>query len=584
MGQRGIKVEWTAVPGAFTYAIDRDTDPSDGVALFQNVGTVQAPGLSRTFTDLSLGEAVNYTYRVRVLPQSGPALATAMVPAIGDLATSINTMLDTPLDDSLDNMPRVMATTMRGDQHVLAVGMPGANQATGIVRIYERPIAGGAWVQVQSPLLKTSAALGDHFGASVSLSPNGLYLAVGIPGDDRPTQGMGINPDLNPGMDQVENSGAVEVFRYNGTAWVSHAWFKALNAGADDAFGTAVAIGDEGHLFVGAPNEDSMAVTGVHLPTDTNESVFGDNPDLAKDRGAVYVYVKGASEYSFGGFIKPPTTGGGTSLYFGASIAMDALARRVAVGAPHASYNGPHAGGVVIYELTPSTAPPPLPPSMIFIWSLKGAFGPGGERADLASDNAGPLSAAYQGLGGSLSMSQDGAWLAAGYAHRSGMLTLAGGTVVSLPSKAGQAVLYRNQGGAWAQHSVLVAPEPAIGDQFAASVSLVNAATCFTCGNGLRLLVGARGDSSGHNGLMRASDIVPEGFVTMQESGAAYYFAGDTDLSQPMVLKARLKSPDRVPSQFLGRATAITGDGNELLLSGDYKPNTPASQAVFLGY
>ncbi|WP_325349220.1 hypothetical protein [Hydrogenophaga sp.] len=567
-----MKLEWPAVEGANGYRIERDVDANDGVDNFVIVGGsfVAAPGTSRTLTDLPLAEAIHHKYRVVALSSIGPALATATTPPVsGDLASSITTMIDnTLLDDSLDNVPRAMATAVRYDNvHVLAVGQPGANQGRGIVRVYERFTNGGAWVLVQTLAKQSSLpALKDHFGASVSLSPNGLYLAVGIPGDRRPrppTERLGVNPTLNAGMSEVEDSGAVEVYHYAGTEWEKHSWFKAINAGPGDAFGTAVAISDEGHLIVGAPNEDSPAASGTYLPASGDAPELRDDPATAVDRGAVYTYANGPSGYSFGGYIKPPIIGNETTLHFGAAIAIDSLARRVAVGAPRASYNGEAAGGVVLYDIAWTPGPPSYPSPIVSFWTLKRDFGPGSGRP-LSSTNENPpfSSDAFRGLGGSLSMSQDGNWLAAGYAYGS------------------KAFLYRNLGGTWNEHSRPASTVPIDGDRFGVSVSLVNGQ------DGLKLLVGADHDGSRHNGLMRASDIARDDFVATPESGAAYYFAGRLDAGQPLVLKARLKAPERMLRQMLGQATAMTRDGTELLLTGEYKGDSsrPAGQAIFFGY
>lgn len=580
--QRGLKFEWPAVAGTISYSIARDGDANDGVDLFGFVDNVFAPGTSHTVTDLRLVDALNHKYRVRAL-QNGPDLATATATVSGDLAGSINAVFDNEsLDDSLDNMPRAMATAIRDDEyHVLAVGQPGANGAMGLVRIFERPVRfGGAWTQVAN-LAKTSGVpqSRDHFGASVSLSPNGLYLAVGIPGDDRATQGMGVNPQLNAGMGAVDQSGAVEVYRRTGTGWVRQAWFKAINAGPDDAFGTAVAISDEGDLVVGAPNEDSPAAGAPFFPEDATAPELRDDRASGLDRGAVYTYANGASGYSFGGFIKPPSALGTTSLHFGAALALGGGAQRLAVGAPHASVDGMFAGGVVLYDVTWTLPPAPYPQTIMSIPTPRGIFGPGSGRASEARENASPSSPAYRGLGGSLSMSQDGLWVAAGYPDRTGLVS---GTGVSLPTNGGQVNVYRRQGNAWFLHldAPLVAPAVAAGDRFGTSLALVNGES------GVRLLVGAPGDGSGHNGLMRAAQIEREGFESPSDAGAGYYFEGGPDPAQPLVLKARLKAPDRVLHQMLGQSSAMTSDGNEPLLSGEFKdnPNEPFAKALFFGY
>jgi len=579
--QRGVKLEWTAVAGANGYRIERDIDANDGVDNFVVVGGafVAAPGETRTLTDLSLAEAINHKYRVVALHPFGATLATATASVSGDLASSINTVSNNPpLDDSLDNVRRAMATAVRYDlDHVLAVGQPGANQGTGIVNIYQRATNNsGAWVKVQTLAMQTPR-LRDHFGASVAMSPNGMYLAVGIPGDDGATAGTGVDPQPSAIERDVVNSGAVQVYRYvEGAGWTPDARIKAINAGPDDAFGAAVAISDQGHLVVGAPNEDGALPPPGYLLASVIPGL-GDDTLNAPDRGAVYLYGRSSAGYFRTAYLKPPVDGGGLSLYYGAALALDALGQRLAVGAPGASYNGSKSGGVIFYELTWNFTTPPQPPEALPGVAIKQHFGAGGDRSVLATNNPPSSSPAFRGLGGALAMSASGDWMAAGYADKGGQVTETG---VALPSKAGQVIVYRNQGGAWAPHSWPTAPVPVSGDGFGINVSLVNG------DNGLRLLVGAYGDGSGLKGLTRAADIVPEGFVAARGSGAAYVFAGPTDPSQPLVLKARLKSPDPLVDQFLGQATAITRDGNELLLSGEYKDNSsrPSGQAIFFGY
>lgn len=574
--QRGLTVEWTAVDGAVGYRIERDVDASDGVDNFLTVVFEPAPALSRTFTDLPLVEAMNHKYRVRAIAEAGPVLATAADSVSGDLAASVN-IGPTTLDDSSGNMARAMATAMRDNsRHVLAVGLPGANLGMGMVKIYERPVAGGAWVEAQPGLSLETAATGDYFGASVALSPNGMYLAVGIPGDDGATAGTGVNPEPLAIEDDVEDSGAVQVYRYvAGAGWMRDARIKAINAGSGDAFGAAVAISDDGHLIVGAPNEDGALPPVGYLVI----SVFPELGDqaIAQDRGAVYAYGRSSVGYSSVTYLKPPVDGGGRSLYYGAALALDAMGQRLAVGAPGASYNGSKAGGVVFYELTWNLTMPPGGPVAFPAVALKEHFGTGGDRSVSPTTNPSPSSSAFRGLGGALAMSALGDWVAAGYAEKGGLVT---GTSVSLPLNAGQVALYRHQGGAWAWHSSPTAPAPRANDRFGISVCLVNE------GKGLQLLVGAREDGSGHNGLMRAADIAPESFVSTPETGAAYYFVANADPSQPMVLKARLKSPNRIHQEWLGLSTAMTKDGNELLLSGRYQgdSNEPFSKVIFFGY
>lgn len=576
--QRGLKLDWTAVAGADYYRIDRDVDASDGVDNFGSGALGFVPSLApptRTFTDLRLTEAMNHKYRVSAMTPSGAVLSTAVATVSGDLAAAVDS-LSNPVDDAGGNRARAMATALRDQdvvRHVLAVGLPGANQGMGLVKVYERAPFGGAWTEVQT-LSLPQAALGDFFGASVALSPNGLYLAVGVPGDDHATAGTGVNPQPSALARDVQDSGAVQVYQYvAGQGWTPDARFKAINAGAGDAFGTAVAISNDGNLLVGAPNEDSAADPGVYQPSSADAPELGDGPSNRQDRGAVYAYVNTGQGYAFDAYVKPYVTDASqSSMYFGASLAMDAAGQRVAVGAPRASYDGALAGGVSFYRV--SWGPQGDPPWTR--WNLLQTFGPGGDRSVDASTS--PLSPAYRGLGGALSMSTDGNWLAAGYAEKGGLVPQTGQT---LPANAGQVAVYRYQNNTWAWHSSPVAPAPRANDRFGTSLALVNGA------NGPQLLVGAPEDGAPHKGVMRAADIVPVNLPSPAEAGAAYCFVGNaSDPSRPLTLKARLKSPDPQNQQWLGQATALTQDGNEFLLSGmsDGDPRALFPNVIFFGY
>lgn len=579
--QRGLKLDWTAVVGADYYRIDRDVDASDGVDNFGSGALGFVPSSApptRTFTDLRLTEAMNHKYRVSAMTPSGAVLSTAVATVSGDLAGSIDSVSN-PVDDSGGNRARAMATALRDQdivRHVLAVGLPGANQGMGLVKVYERAPFGGAWTEVQT-LSLPQAALGDFFGASVALSPNGLYLAVGVPGDDHATAGTGVNPQPSALARDVQDSGAVQVYQYvAGQGWTPYARFKAINAGAGDAFGTAVAISNDGNLLVGAPNEDSAADPGVYQPSSAASPELGDGPSNIQDRGAVYAYVNTGQGYAFDAYVKPYVTDASqSSMYFGAALAMDASGQWVAVGAPRASYDGMFAGGVSFYRISWT----PLSEAPFVRWRLLQTFGPGGDRSSSAGTDPSPASPAYRGLGGALSMSADGNWLAAGYAEKGGLVPQTGQT---LPANAGQVVVYRRPDNfTWTWHSSPVAPAPRANDRFGTSLALVNGA------NGPQLLVGTPEDGAPHKGVMRAADIVPVTLPSPAEAGAAYCFVGNaSDPSQPLVLKARLKSPDPQGQQWLGQATAQTQDGNEFLLSGMYDgdPRALFPNVIFFGY
>ena len=563
VAQRGLKLDWPTVAGASQYRIERDVDATDGTDSFSEVAQSTSPSIS--FTKLSLVEAMNHKYRVLACGVSGCDLAAGTTTVTGDLAASI-VSASQAVDDGSEG--RAMATATRGSTHVLAVGMPGFNGERGMVLVYEREQDNASWSASPTTLVRSNGVTFDHFGASVALSPNGEWLAVGMPGDDSPTDEDGVNPPLAGTAPGVDASGSVQVYRYVAAGWSLMARIKAPNAGEKDAFGASVAISNEGRLLVGAPNEDGGASGDVYLPGTADPVVFSDK--TAADRGAVYAYSINGDLYSFRAYLKPPVLQGLTSVFFGAALSADSSAQRLAVGAPGGSFNGQFAGGALLYELGwlwSGAAKPDKP------WA---GFAPTANRSVAVPANPGPSSPAYRGFGGAVSLAPSGDWLAVGYPELAYDIPNSGGATAAA---AGEVRVYRYQGNQWELHSALLAHAPKAGDHFGISVSMVVNA------NGPRLLVGVLEDDSDHRGLRRATDFSSEGSgAGASDAGAAYYFVGNADAGQSLVPKARLKAPRPVSNQQLGQATAITRDGSELLLSGQFVDGVNGSSAIFFGY
>ncbi|HWO23166.1 MAG TPA: FG-GAP repeat protein [Kofleriaceae bacterium] len=175
------------------------------------------------------------------------------------------------------------SVALSGD--TLAVGTPNeASPATGVngnqadnsasyagaVYVFVRN--GATWTQ-QAYIKASNTGAVDQFGSSVALS--GDTLAVGAPFEDNAATGV----NGNQADDSANSAGAVYVFVRSGATWMQQAYVKASNTGADDSFGSRVALSGD-TLAVGALLEDSAA-TGVN----GNQ---GDNS--ASEAGAVYVF------------------------------------------------------------------------------------------------------------------------------------------------------------------------------------------------------------------------------------------------------------------------------------------------------
>lgn len=125
---------------------------------------------------------------------------------------------------------------MSRDGTIMAIGAPN-NDATpndgGHVRVYQ--LVNQTWTQMGADIDGTVAQ--DFFGQSVSLSANGMILAVGA-------------PDHN--YNAISNNGQVKIFRWNGTTWGSgetinptiHQTTQNLN------FGGALQLSDDGNTIV----------------------------------------------------------------------------------------------------------------------------------------------------------------------------------------------------------------------------------------------------------------------------------------------------------------------------------------------
>jgi hypothetical protein len=136
------------------------------------------------------------------------------------------------------------SVSLSADGNNVAIGAPnndGSGLNAGQVRVYKW--ISNAWVLLGSDI--NGVAAGDGFGNSVSLSDDGLNLAVG---------GIGDAPD----------PGYARVFSWNGSSWIPKG--VILNGeSADDWFGESVSLNADGSILaVGAPMNDGNGTTSGH--------------------------------------------------------------------------------------------------------------------------------------------------------------------------------------------------------------------------------------------------------------------------------------------------------------------------------
>ncbi|WP_162824651.1 hypothetical protein [Saccharospirillum mangrovi] len=112
----------------------------------------------------------------------------------------------------------------------------------------------------------SNAGAGDNFGAALSLSADGLTLAVGSRFENSAATGIINGSNAQPSQinddDNASRSGAVYLFTRPDadSTWQQHAYLKAPNSEANDDFGASVSLNQNGsQLVVGADEEDSNA-------------------------------------------------------------------------------------------------------------------------------------------------------------------------------------------------------------------------------------------------------------------------------------------------------------------------------------
>ncbi|MCX6928963.1 MAG: choice-of-anchor D domain-containing protein, partial [Verrucomicrobia bacterium] len=161
----------------------------------------------------------------------------------------------------------------------------------------------------QRAYLKASnTGASDYFGYSVAMDGN--TVVVGAYGEG--SSATGVNGDQSD--DSASVAGAAYVFVRSGTTWSQQAYLKASNTGAQDYFGSSVAVSGD-TVVVGAYGEDSSA-TGVN----------GDQSDnTASYTGAAYVFVRSGTTWSEHAYLKASNTGVNDAFGYSVGVSGDTV-------------------------------------------------------------------------------------------------------------------------------------------------------------------------------------------------------------------------------------------------------------------
>lgn len=344
----------------------------------------------------------------------------------------------------------------------------------------------------------------DNFGTAIALSADGSTLAVGAPIESS----RGTDPADNGAV----GSGAVYVFKRDGTRWSQQAYLKAAPVHDFDWFGFSLALSADGSTLAVGAIFDANSGTGVNGPID----------ELAPRSGAVYVFANSGTTWSQQAYVKPSNTNAGDE--FCTALALSADGNTLAVGAPRKSDPFSQQGAAYVFTRTGTT------------WV---------EQAYLKASNPG----GDDHFGSAVALSADGSTLAIGARfERSAARGVGGDPNDNTLFHAGAAYVLTRTGTAWSHRAYVKASNTEGEDEFGSAVAL--------SADGRTLVVGAPGEDSSTRGNEQDN--------AGGNSGAAYVFVqGVAGWAQ----EAYVKSTISPAGQTFGARLVLSQDGNTLAVS-----------------
>ena len=255
--------------------------------------------------------------------------------------------------------------------------------------------SGTTWSQ-QAKIQASDAETNDYFGFSVSISGDGDTAIVSAYLED--TSGT--------------SAGSAYIFTRSGTTWSQQAKIQASDAAANDYFGWAVSISDDGNTaIIGAWREDTTAT----------------------DAGAAYIFTRSGTTWSQQAKIQ--ASDAEASDNFGLSVFISGDGDTAIIGAPTEDFSSlTNNGAAYIFTRSGTT------------WSQEAKI----QASDLETGDY---------FGHSVSVSDDGntAIVGAVYEDTNG-------------SNAGSAYIWTRSGTTWSQKAKIQASDAEAGDNFGRSV------------------------------------------------------------------------------------------------------------------
>lgn len=200
------------------------------------------------------------------------------------------------------------AISLNSDGSIVAIGAVNHNENTvgvGYVSVYQN--IGGTWNQIGQDIEGESSI--NLFGFSISLSSDGLVLAIGSPQNS----------------ENGSDAGLVKIYNYIGGTW-TQIGSNIAGENSGDSFGESVSLSSDGStVAIGAPNNNGNGTQSGHVQIFHNTS--GTWTQIGSD-----IEGEAAGDLS------------------GHAVSINPDGSMVAIGAYKNSGNGTNAGHVRIYQ------------------------------------------------------------------------------------------------------------------------------------------------------------------------------------------------------------------------------------------
>jgi hypothetical protein len=322
---------------------------------------------------------------------------------------------------------------------------------------------GSDWFQ-QAYIKASNTSPGDEFSYSVAISGDGNTLAVGAIQEDG--SGRGINPVSD---ELASSSGAVYLFRFDGSNWFEQSYIKSSNSNGIDRFGQDLALSVDGNTLAVVTTMEDGSGRGINPVSD----------ELAGNSGAAYLFRFDGSNWFEQAYIK--SSNSESSDGFGSDVSLSNDGNILAVGA-----SGEDSSTVGVNSIADELA---SSSGAAYIFRFEPQLGFWYEEAYIKASNTG----GGDNFGLVLDLSSDGTTLIVGAENEDSSSSGVGSNWNEDTINAGAAYLFRFDGSNWLEQAYIKASITDIADNFATAVAI--------SGNGETAVVGASGEDSATTGI-----------------------------------------------------------------------------------